>query len=406
MSGAPLEPIPERLAAHFWTFRTALRQRRDYGYTPEEQGLRWFDYTRFHPDRFQTPFSIAFPFVATHNHFVLDRRGKVFNRTAPVIKLPAEATEDDHLGLVGLLNSSTACFWLQQVCHNKGGPGGASSKDEKWHDFYEHDGTKLLQFPVPAERPLALARALDDLARERADFLPAALAARGAPTADTLRDARARAGAIRERMIALQEELDWRCHRLYGVTGDDLCLPAGDRAVSDPADSALSPSAVARSHIQSSDAVAAPTDGALSPVGPPAGHATGPSGGGGDPCPPAGAGREVPDVPDVPAVRLGERAFEIVLARGCAAGKVETKWFERHGAAPVTAVPDRWPAAYRALVERRIAAIEAQPALALIEQPAHKRAGATSRGRRSRSGRCAAGCSTGWRRPRTGPNHA
>ena len=32
--------------------------------------------------------SIAFAFVATHNHFVLDRGGKVFKQSAPVIKLP------------------------------------------------------------------------------------------------------------------------------------------------------------------------------------------------------------------------------------------------------------------------------------------------------------------------------
>ncbi len=57
--------------------------------------------------------------VATHNHFVLDRGGKVFNSTAPVIKLPPEATEDDHLALLGLLNSSTACFWMKQVCHRQ-----------------------------------------------------------------------------------------------------------------------------------------------------------------------------------------------------------------------------------------------------------------------------------------------
>ena len=61
--------------------------------------------------------------VATHNHFVLDRGGKVFNRTAPIIKLAADATEDDHLALLGLLNSSTACFWMKQVFHNKGGGG-------------------------------------------------------------------------------------------------------------------------------------------------------------------------------------------------------------------------------------------------------------------------------------------
>ena len=58
--------------------------------------------------------------VATHNHFVLDRGGKVFKQTAPVIKLPTEATEDDHLALLGVLNSSTACFWLKQNSHNKG----------------------------------------------------------------------------------------------------------------------------------------------------------------------------------------------------------------------------------------------------------------------------------------------
>ena len=48
--------------------------------------------------------------------------------TAPVIKLPETATEDDHLALLGVLNSSTACFWLKQVSHNKGngGVGGAS----------------------------------------------------------------------------------------------------------------------------------------------------------------------------------------------------------------------------------------------------------------------------------------
>ena len=34
----------------------------------------------------------VFAFVATHNHFVLDLGGKVFNRTAPAIKLPAPAT--------------------------------------------------------------------------------------------------------------------------------------------------------------------------------------------------------------------------------------------------------------------------------------------------------------------------
>src|SRR4029453_18880953 len=58
------------------------------------------------------PLSIVLAFVATHNHFVLDRGGKVFNRSAPIIKLADDATEQDHLGLLALLNSSIACFWM------------------------------------------------------------------------------------------------------------------------------------------------------------------------------------------------------------------------------------------------------------------------------------------------------
>ena len=85
-------------------------------------------------DKFRTPLSIAFAFVATHNHFVLDRGGKVFNQSAPIIKLSADATEDDHLALLGLLNSSTACFWMKQVFHNKGQERyrGGESKTEHW----------------------------------------------------------------------------------------------------------------------------------------------------------------------------------------------------------------------------------------------------------------------------------
>ena len=75
----------------------------------------------------------------------------------------------------------------------------------------------------------------------------------------------------------------------------------------------------------------------------------------------------------MPAVRLGERAFEIVLARKTASGEVETKWFERHGSTPITEIPGHWPAAYRALVQRRIETIAKNANVALIEQPEYKR---------------------------------
>ena len=72
-------------------------------------------------------------------------------------------------------------------------------------------------------------------------------------------------------------------------------------------------------------------------------------------------------------LHLGERAFEIALARRMAAGEVQTTWFERHGSTPITELPSHWPADYRALVERRLKAIEENPNIRLIEQPEYKR---------------------------------
>ena len=46
--------------------------------------------------------------------------------------------------LCWVLNSSTACFWLKQVSHNKGNGGiGGGIGDEDWEPRYEFTGTKL-----------------------------------------------------------------------------------------------------------------------------------------------------------------------------------------------------------------------------------------------------------------------
>jgi hypothetical protein len=96
-----------------WCSRTVLGNRATFSrLTYFQEGRPWWEWHQIALYRLKTPFTITFAFVATHNHFVLDRGGKVFKQSAPVIKLPAEATEDDHLTLVGLLNSSTACFWI------------------------------------------------------------------------------------------------------------------------------------------------------------------------------------------------------------------------------------------------------------------------------------------------------
>jgi len=172
--------LPSQLIRHFWTYRRLLKERKDFGNYIEDRGLTWFEHSMFFPERFRVPLSITFAFVATHNHFVLDRGGKVFKQSAPVIKLPADASEDEHLGLLGLLNSSVACFWLKQIFHNKGSTvdqHGARQRTDAFEDFYEFTSTGLKDFPLVESLPVDLARKLDQLAQERAACLPGALLA-------------------------------------------------------------------------------------------------------------------------------------------------------------------------------------------------------------------------------------
>jgi hypothetical protein len=167
----PLIPQTEAFG-WFWNLRTNLWNRSTFGGgTYLSAGRPWFDYHQFPVARARIPLSLSFAFVTTHNHFVFDRSGKAFNRTAPVAKLPISASEDDHLGLLGLLNSSTACFWLRQVCHNKGSQGiNEGAKAEQWERFMQINCTRLEAFPLAAERPLDLARALDNAAQNLAVY--------------------------------------------------------------------------------------------------------------------------------------------------------------------------------------------------------------------------------------------
>ncbi|MGW2891569.1 BREX-2 system adenine-specific DNA-methyltransferase PglX [Streptomyces griseoruber] len=292
-----------------WAVRESLRQRLDFGETPEQRGLRWFDHSMFFPRRFRTPLSIAYGEVTTHNHFVLDRGGKVFNRTAPVIKLSETASENQHLELFGVLNSSVACFWMKQVSHIKGGSGiGRGVQDEAWENRYAFNATRLQEFPLPAELPLALARQLDALAQELATHEPAFSTM--PPTLEALEAAEAEQKRIRARMILLQEELDWTVYGLYGL---------------------LTPAEVARTTL---------------------------------PGDPAGFTRA-----DAPQLELGQRAFEIALARSSA----DTAWFDRHLSTPVTEIPAKWPESYRRIVQARLDLIADNKDIRLIERPEYKR---------------------------------
>jgi hypothetical protein len=303
IGGKPISLESYVVTRRLWLFRTLLRQRTIFGKSLTDQGRPWFEHLEHYVAKLRTPLFIAFAFVATHNHFVLDRGGKVFNRSAPVIKLLSNATEEDHLALLGLLNSSIVCFWGRQMFFPKGGFAAG-----KWEERLEWDGTKLQSFPIIADKPLDLATTLDRLAQEGQTHLPGQLAEHFPLSRAALDTHKDQATALLRRMIALQEELDWRCYTLYGVTDQNLCYRDASGNQLDP-----------------------------------------------------------------PSIALGQRAFEVVMARKMAAGELETAWFDRHRSTPSTELPGHWPDDYRCLVERRMALIESDQYINLIERPEYKR---------------------------------
>ncbi|MCA0156403.1 BREX-2 system adenine-specific DNA-methyltransferase PglX [Tsukamurella sp. M9C] len=209
-----------------WPVRPLLRIRRALSGTQEEQGLEWWEYSQLNKRRFTSELLIAFPFVSTHNHFYLARNSAIFIRTAPVIKLPEGATEDEHLRLLGILNSSTACFWLKQNSHSKGNATAASGMpDQPWSWNWEFTGTTLKDFPLPQDLPLTRARYIDELAQRLALIQPdvATIEALVHSPSELLDEDR----ELRSRLISEQEELDWETYYHYGLTTENLSFPTG-----------------------------------------------------------------------------------------------------------------------------------------------------------------------------------
>ncbi|MEU8085739.1 BREX-2 system adenine-specific DNA-methyltransferase PglX [Micromonospora sp. NPDC049101] len=282
-----------------WPYRTTLGSVTGFGgVTKAKAGEPWWNWYRWVASRYLRPMSITFAEVATHNHFALDFGGRVFNRTAPVIKLPEGASEDDHLGLVAILNSSTACCWLRDRTKPKGG-----AADQAWQRTYQFNGSNVEEYPLPPSLPIQRGRALERLARRLRELTPEATVDARTPTRDLLDKARRDSEVVRAEMVAHQEELDWGVYWLYGLVDEDLTYPGND----------------------------------------------------------------------LPGLVLGERAFEIGLARRVGKGEEQTAWFERHRSTPITTTPENWPVAYRDLVHRRIGLIESHPYLKLLERPENKR---------------------------------
>ncbi len=291
--------LKKGVAKWLWRFRTFLGNRATFSKnTYFTENRSWWEWHQVCLDRIQTPLTITFAEIATHNHFILDRGGKVFSQTSPTIKLSKEATEDNYLAVLGLLNSSIACFWGRQTLFSKRGDAVG-----RWGEFLIWNGTNLLKFPIPEKKPLLLAQLIDQLAQKLSNKIPSALIENSVPNKNEWEKHEQEAEHLLYKMIALQEELDWECYRYYGLLEENLNYPI-DKA---------------------------------------------------------------------PEIKLGERAFEIIMARKMAEGELDATWFERHNSTPITEIPAHWPENYQKLVARRIEVIESDSNINLIERPEYKR---------------------------------
>jgi hypothetical protein len=287
-----------------WPYRSEMGNRATFsGRTYFEEGRNWFEWHQLPKDAELHKWSLVIGETGTHNHVVLDRGGKVFKQSAPLIKLSQDAQESDFLSLLGVLNSSVACFWLRQTSQRKAAAlqgGGIST--EAWSWIQQFNVTRWATVPLPESLATSRARRLDSLAVQLAIEAPNRNVG-GGDLAGTLGAARDRWHAVRSEMVFVQEELDWATYRDYGLLEEDLTYQGNG----------------------------------------------------------------------IQSLELGQRAFEIDLARRVATDLEDTRWYERHGSAPLVEPPTSWPADYLAVVQRRLVLMQSNPFIRLLEKPEYKR---------------------------------
>jgi hypothetical protein len=293
-----------------WPWRTTLWARATFSKrTYKAEGRPWWEWHQMAVDRLACTQSISFPSVETHNHFVLLDGVHVFKQSAASIDFDAAVTQAGKRSLCAILNSSVACLWMKQVMQGKTKGDGGEAHASPEGQRFDFTGSKLKPYPLPPEVPKTIPRELNDLGKASENLYH--FPNLTSPSRSALAEAQRAAADLRARMISLQEELDWQCYRLYGLFDADDNLEWPEARLD-----------------------------------------------------------------ELPALDLGERAFEIRMARQMAAGELETTWFERHkdaGSKPITELPFGWPVDYRGLVERRLAFIESNKSINLIERPEYKR---------------------------------
>jgi len=160
----PLDPDNSpRTVSYLRPFRNILENVVMHGSVrKKETKVKWFEYSRLARAKLKVAPSTVLPEIATHIHAVVDEGAIIFHQTVPVIKLPASADLKFHHAIAGLLNSSSALFWLKQVCFSK-----RESQEGATDTYFVFAGGKIEQLPIPE----VIAISLHDVTSTQANLL-------------------------------------------------------------------------------------------------------------------------------------------------------------------------------------------------------------------------------------------
>lgn len=245
---------------YFHSLEHALKTRKNYGNTVEELDMVWYEYTYTANRDWSQSLGIAYAFISTHNHFVFSSDLWVGDRSALRLTLPEEQSEndryDDYLSATAILNSSTVCLYLKQTSFDK-----RAGEEPVRDTYYEFAVSNVDDIPLPGgcrvggtnrTRAVALAKEISDLSKDLSRLSMRKLFERQneayqkwnrklagyvsphttlpEPFSDAQELCAAREKLVtvrrdtRDRMIFLQEEVDWIAYDMYGLLKSDTPL--------------------------------------------------------------------------------------------------------------------------------------------------------------------------------------
>jgi hypothetical protein len=232
-------PVEKDLDAQWyrclWPLRTVLENVVSFAQkTCKENGDPWWEWYRWIPKRFQSENFLAFPFVASHNHFVRVGNKSTFNRSTPVvINKPGVGLDE----LQAYLNSSVACFLMKQVSQQKQLTGGETVRIQFLSKVpYEFGATQLENISFPnKEQFKALISTIKVISTNirnvvsKTNSLYQELSKKSYKSKEDFESAFQHyldeSKKNKKVTVFLQEEIDWRCYEAIGLCGDDCLFP-------------------------------------------------------------------------------------------------------------------------------------------------------------------------------------